>query len=140
MSNTIIELSAITRIYQMGNETIRALNGINATVKKNEYLALMGPSGSGKSTLMNIIGCLDSPSSGSYILNGQLVSTMTDAELATVRNKEIGFVFQTFNLLPRLSAIENVALPLIYAGWSYKKRTERAIEVLKFVEIGRAHV
>ncbi len=133
MSNTIIELSAITRIYQMGNETIRALNGINATVKKNEYLALMGPSGSGKSTLMNIIGCLDSPSSGSYILNGQLVSTMTDAELATVRNKEIGFVFQTFNLLPRLSAIENVALPLIYAGWSYKKRTERAIEVLKSV-------
>jgi len=117
----------------MGNETIRALNGINATVKKNEYLALMGPSGSGKSTLMNIIGCLDSPSSGSYILNGQLVSTMTDAELATVRNKEIGFVFQTFNLLPRLSAIENVALPLIYAGWSYKKRTERAIEVLKSV-------
>src|SRR6186997_1530800 len=111
----VIELKNIIKNYVLGKVTIPALNNIFLSIKKNEYVALMGPSGSGKSTLMNILGCLDTPTSGTYYLNKQLVSDMTDSELAAVRNKEIGFIFQTFNLLPRLSALENVALPLVYA-------------------------
>ncbi|MFN7119955.1 MAG: ABC transporter ATP-binding protein [Saprospiraceae bacterium] len=120
----------------MGETQVNALQSISLDIYKNEYVALMGPSGSGKSTLMNLLGCLDSPSSGEYYLNGTNVSTMTDSELAEVRNKEIGFVFQTFNLLPRLSALENVALPLVYAGMSKSKRLERAAEVLRAVNLG----
>ena len=120
----------------MGGETIYALNGISLNIERNEYVAFMGPSGSGKSTLMNILGCLDSPSAGSYILNGTDVSRMTDNQLAHIRNKEIGFVFQTFNLLPRMSALENVALPLIYAGFSKKKRMEMAQKTLENVGLG----
>jgi putative ABC transport system ATP-binding protein len=117
----------------MGTEQVFDLRSVTLQIRKNEYVALMGPSGSGKSTLMNILGCLDTPTSGEYYLNGQLVSEMTDGELATVRNKEIGFVFQTFNLLPRLSALENVALPLVYAGLRRSKRTEIAEHVLEQV-------
>ena len=117
----------------MGSQIIHALAGVDLEVQKNEYLALMGPSGSGKSTLMNILGCLDVPTSGEYILNNQAVENMSDDELAHVRNKEIGFVFQTFNLLPRLSALENVILPLIYAGRSKKERIERGEEVMGLV-------
>ncbi len=120
----------------MGQETIRALESVDIKVKKGEYVAFMGPSGSGKSTLMNIIGALDTPSSGTYILNGNDVSTMSESDLATVRNKEIGFVFQTFNLLPRYSALENVALPLVYAGYSKKDRMERARKTLEDVGLG----
>jgi len=124
----------------MGTQTLAVLKGINLDIFKNEYVALMGPSGSGKSTLMNILGCLDSPSNGTYILNGKDVSKMPDDDLAGVRNKEIGFVFQQFNLLPRLSAAENVALPLIYAGISKKERNERALEVLSRVGLAdRSH-
>ncbi|MDX5443673.1 MAG: ABC transporter ATP-binding protein [Hymenobacteraceae bacterium] len=129
----MIQTSKISRIYQMGSETIHALRSISISIEKGEYVAFMGPSGSGKSTLMNIIGCLDTPTSGQYILNQKDVSNMTDNELAEVRNKEIGFVFQTFNLLPRASALENVALPLIYAGYGKTAREERAMEVLKSV-------
>ncbi|MBK6352857.1 MAG: ABC transporter ATP-binding protein [Saprospiraceae bacterium] len=129
----MIELRNIGKRYMMGSEIIDALKGINLKVNKNEYLALMGPSGSGKSTLMNLIGCLDSPTSGEYILHGVDVSKMTDGELAEVRNKEIGFVFQTFNLLPRMSALENVALPLIYAGLNKEDRQLRAKQVLEDV-------
>jgi len=114
----------------MGNETVKVLKGIDLDIARGEYVALMGPSGSGKSTLMNLLGCLDTPTSGSYELNGKDVSNMTDDELAEIRNKEIGFVFQTFNLLPRTTALENVALPMIYAGISKKDRTIRAEEVL----------
>ena len=117
----------------MGSTIVKALNGVDLDVHKNEYVALMGPSGSGKSTLMNLIGCLDTPTSGDYFLNGTNVSTMDDAELAAIRNKEIGFVFQTFNLLPRLSALENVALPLVYAGKSKSERLEKAAQVLESV-------
>ncbi|MFM8959595.1 MAG: ABC transporter ATP-binding protein, partial [Bacteroidota bacterium] len=117
----------------MGDETIYALRGIDLQIKRNEYVALMGPSGSGKSTLMNLIGCLDSPSSGSYWLNGQDVAGLSDNRLAEIRNREIGFVFQTFNLLPRLTALDNVALPLVYAGVSEMERRERAHDVLKQV-------
>ena len=117
----------------MGNQAIQALKGVSLEISKNEYVALMGPSGSGKSTLMNILGCLDSPTGGRYILNGLDVSKMPDDSLASVRNTEIGFVFQQFNLLPRLTAAENVALPLIYAGIGRKERTERAMEALKKV-------
>lgn len=117
----------------MGHETIAALKSITLSIDRGEYVAFMGPSGSGKSTLMNIVGCLDSPSGGSYILNGTDVSVMSENQLAEVRNKEIGFVFQTFNLLPRASALENVAMPLIYAGISKKERTERAMEALRGV-------
>jgi putative ABC transport system ATP-binding protein len=117
----------------IGNQVVKALNGINVEIAQNEFVALMGPSGSGKSTLMNVIGCLDSPTSGSYILNNKEVSRMMDDELAEIRNKEIGFVFQTFNLLPRYTALENVALPLIYAGVSKANREKRAIEVLEQV-------
>jgi len=126
----IIRLEAITKHYRIGEETVKALNGVNLIVRKNEYVALMGPSGSGKSTLMNIIGCLDTPSAGSYFLNGPDVAKLADNALAEIRNREIGFVFQTFNLLPRYSALENVALPLVYAGFSKENRIRRAREVL----------
>lgn len=126
----VIELEEIARHFTIGTQTVKALKSVSFQIKYNEYVALMGPSGSGKSTLMNILGCLDTPTNGKYILNEKDVSSMEDNELAEIRNKEIGFVFQTFNLLPRYSALENVALPLIYAGWSKKKRLERASEVL----------
>jgi putative ABC transport system ATP-binding protein len=129
----IIEMHHIAKIYRMGTNEVRALQDISITINKGEYVAFMGPSGSGKSTLMNIIGCLDTPTSGTYILNNQEVSEMTENELAEVRNKEIGFVFQTFNLLPRATALENVALPLIYAGYSRSEREDRAMEVLESV-------
>ena len=131
----IIELQQVKKSYLMGTELIHALAGVDLEVEKNEYLALMGPSGSGKSTLMNILGCLDVPSSGAYLLNNVAVEKMTDDELARVRNKEIGFVFQTFNLLPRLSALENVMLPLIYAGISKKERILRGEEVMGLVNL-----
>ena len=138
--DSILHLNNIQKSYFMGNQAIPVLKGINLDILKNEYVALMGPSGSGKSTLMNILGCLDSPTDGSYILNGKDVSKMHDNDLAEVRNKEIGFVFQQFNLLPRLSAAENVALPLVYAGVGKKERIERAMEVLKQVGLAdRSH-
>lgn len=130
---SVIYVQHLMKKYTLGGQVIHALNDVSFTVNRNEYLALMGPSGSGKSTLMNILGCLDSPSSGSYVLNGKEVSRMEDDELANVRNKEIGFVFQTFNLLPRLTSLENVALPLVYAGFGKKERKERAEEVMKLV-------
>ncbi|MFY7888617.1 MAG: ABC transporter ATP-binding protein, partial [Spirosomataceae bacterium] len=129
----IIETTNISKRYIMGEEIIDALKSVTISVNKGEYVAFMGPSGSGKSTLMNIIGCLDTPTTGKYVLNGQDVSQMTENELATVRNKEIGFVFQTFNLLPRQTSLENVALPLIYAGYSKADRTELAMAALKGV-------
>ncbi len=138
--SSIIHLDNIQKSYFMGNQAIPVLKGINLDIFKNEYVALMGPSGSGKSTLMNILGCLDSPTSGAYILNGKDVSKMPDNDLAEVRNKEIGFVFQQFNLLPRLSAAENVALPLVYAGISKKERIERSMAVLEKVGLAdRSH-
>ena len=138
--NSIIHLDNIQKSYFMGSQAIPVLKGINLDIFKNEYVALMGPSGSGKSTLMNILGCLDSPTAGAYILNGKDVSKMPDNDLAAVRNKEIGFVFQQFNLLPRLSAAENVALPLVYAGVSKKERLERAMDVLNKVGLAdRSH-
>ncbi len=132
----IIKITDISKVYKIGTETIYALQKIDLSIFKNEYVALMGPSGSGKSTLMNILGCLDTPSSGEYILNNNSVATMTDNELAEVRNKEIGFVFQTFNLLPRNSTLENVALPLVYAGIPKAEREARAKEVLEQVGLG----
>ena len=126
----LIELRQITKEFQIGTQIIRALKGIDLDISKNEYVALMGASGSGKSTLMNILGCLDTPTSGSYVLRNQNVSRLNDDALAEIRNKEIGFVFQTFNLLPRYKAIDNVALPLIYSGISKDERTDRAIKVL----------
>ncbi|MFN4087301.1 MAG: ABC transporter ATP-binding protein [Spirosomataceae bacterium] len=132
----IIETKDISKRYVMGTEVVDALKSISITIHKGEYVAFMGPSGSGKSTLMNIIGCLDSPTQGTYILNEKDVSSMSEGELADVRNKEIGFVFQTFNLLPRQSSLENVALPLIYAGYSKSERTKRAQEVLQSVGLG----
>ncbi|MDZ4846940.1 MAG: ABC transporter ATP-binding protein [Chitinophagales bacterium] len=129
----VIQLKNIVKNYELGKVVIPALNNVSLSIKKNEYVALMGPSGSGKSTLMNILGCLDTPSSGVYILNGHNVSTLRDNQLAEIRNKEIGFIFQTFNLLPRLNAIENCVLPLVYAGWNKKDREARAIEVLGMV-------
>ncbi|HZE86489.1 MAG TPA: ABC transporter ATP-binding protein [Puia sp.] len=136
----IIHLEEISKSYYMGKEPLPVLKGVTLDIFKNEYVALMGPSGSGKSTLMNILGCLDSPTSGKYILNGQDVSTMADDDLADVRNIEIGFVFQQFNLLPRLTAAENVALPLVYAGISKKDRIERAMDVLDKVNLAdRSH-
>ncbi|WP_068244993.1 ABC transporter ATP-binding protein [Hydrotalea flava] len=138
--DTVIELNHIEKDYFMGNQVIKVLKGISLSILRNEYVALMGPSGSGKSTLMNILGCLDSPTGGRYILNGKDVSKMPDDDLAEVRNKEIGFVFQQFNLLPRLTAAENVALPLIYAGVAKKERLERATEALQKVGLGdRSH-
>lgn len=130
---SVITVRNLVKTYYMGANVVNALQGVNLEIFKNEYVALMGPSGSGKSTLMNLIGCLDTPTSGEYILNGSNVSTMDDSELAAVRNKEIGFVFQTFNLLPRLSALDNVALPLVYAGLSKAERTEKAKHVLESV-------
>jgi putative ABC transport system ATP-binding protein len=132
-TRSIIHIEDIHKSYFMGRQAINVLKGISLDIFKNEYVALMGPSGSGKSTLMNILGCLDSPTSGTYILNGHDVSKMEDNALAEVRNKEIGFVFQQFNLLPRLSAVENVALPLVYAGITKKQRTEMAMDVIKKV-------
>lgn len=138
--NSIIHLDHIQKSYFMGTQAIPVLKGISLDIFKNEYVALMGPSGSGKSTLMNILGCLDTPTGGTYVLNGKDVSKMTDDELADVRNVEIGFVFQQFNLLPRLTAAENVALPLVYAGVNKKERTERAIEALRKVGLAeRSH-
>ena len=132
----LISINNLKKTYIMGLEKVHALQSITLGIKENEYVALMGPSGSGKSTLMNLMGCLDTPTSGDYVLNETNVSTMTDSELAEVRNKEIGFVFQTFNLLPRLSALENVALPLVYAGLSKSQRIEKATEVLESVGLG----
>ena len=131
----IIEIKDITKIYQVGSQEVRALNGVSLDIYQNEYVAIMGPSGSGKSTLMNLLGCLDSPSSGTYILNGTDVSQMEDDQLAEIRNKEIGFVFQSFNLLPRYSALDNVALPLIYAGIPRAQREEKAILALTSVDL-----
>ncbi len=136
MSKKIIETDNLNKTYVMGSEKVEALKSISIDVYANEYVALMGPSGSGKSTLMNLIGCLDTPTYGDYILNGVNVSSMTDNELAVVRNKEIGFVFQTFNLLPRITSLDNVALPLVYTGWNKKRRLDRAKEVLGIVGLG----
>ena len=133
MSDNVIEIRNIIRDFKLGQEIVHVLKGIDLDIKRGEYLAIMGPSGSGKSTLMNLLGCLDTPTAGSYNLNGNDVSEMTDDELAEIRNTEIGFVFQTFNLLPRTTALENVALPMIYAGASKKQRIERATEVLNDV-------
>ena len=132
----IIKIKGIKKIYQVGNQEVRALNGVDLTIYKNEYVAIMGPSGSGKSTLMNLLGCLDTPTSGTYILNDTDVSKMRDDQLAEVRNKEIGFVFQSFNLLPRYDALNNVALPLIYAGIPMAKREEEAKNALMNVDLG----
>lgn len=129
----VIELNKIRKSFKMGREWLEVLKGIDLKVFRNEYVALMGPSGSGKSTLMNILGCLDTPTSGEYFLNGKNVSRLDDDQLAAIRNKEIGFIFQTFNLMPRLTALENVALPLIYAGISKEERTRRAQEMLELV-------
>ncbi|MGM5470782.1 ABC transporter ATP-binding protein [Flavobacteriaceae bacterium LMO-SS05] len=129
----IIKIRQIIRDFQLGQETVHVLKGIDLDIDKGEYVAIMGPSGSGKSTLMNLLGCLDTPTAGTYILNGKDVSQMSDDELAEIRNKEIGFVFQTFNLLPRTTALDNVALPMVYAGVSKKDRTERATQVLSDV-------
>ncbi len=134
--NNIINVDKLWKVYVMGAEEVRALQGIDVAIQKNEYVALMGPSGSGKSTLMNLLGCLDTPTKGSYVLNDVDVSSMTDNELAQVRNKEIGFVFQTFNLLPRLTALDNVALPLVYSGMKKSARLEKAAHVLSIVGLG----
>lgn len=134
--NAILQLRGITRDFKLGPQTVNVLKGIDLDIAKNQYVALMGPSGSGKSTLMNLLGCLDSPTAGTYNLNGQDVSALGDNELAEIRNKEIGFVFQTFNLLPRSTALENVALPLVYAGWTKEERLARATEVLEQVGLG----
>jgi putative ABC transport system ATP-binding protein len=137
---TIIDLQEVFKVYDMGAEKVRALNGLNLKIDKGEYVAIMGPSGSGKSTLMNLIGCLDTPTSGSYVLNGTAVEKLNDQELAAIRNKEIGFVFQTFNLLARTDALQNVELPLIYAGVSKRERRERAERALQRVGLTeRAH-
>lgn len=130
MSDNVIEIRNIIRDFKLGQETVHVLKGIDLDIKRGEYVAIMGPSGSGKSTLMNLLGCLDTPTAGTYNLNGKDVSQMTDDELADIRNTEIGFVFQTFNLLPRTTALDNVALPMVYAGASKKERIDRASEVL----------
>lgn len=130
MSQPIIQIKDITRNFPLGGEIVKVLKGIDLTINKGEYVALMGPSGSGKSTLMNLLGCLDTPTGGSYILNGKDVSRMPDDELAGIRNKEIGFVFQTFNLMPRTTALDNVALPMVYAGFKKPERNTRATTVL----------
>jgi putative ABC transport system ATP-binding protein len=135
ISNTVIQITNLYKQYELGKQIIEVLKGLNLNIHRNEYVALMGPSGSGKSTLMNIMGCLDTPTKGSYVLNGNDVSSMLDDELAIIRNKEIGFVFQQFNLLPRLSALENVALPLVYAGISKKEREQQAKYYLEQVNL-----
>lgn len=132
----VIDIHNVRKIYQMGDQTVHALRGVTLKIHKNEYVALMGPSGSGKSTLMNMLGCLDTPTEGNYLLNNQNVSDLDDDDLAAIRNKEIGFVFQTFNLIPRLSALENVALPLVYSGMKKSERLDRAEEVLQSVGLG----
>ena len=132
---SLIETADLWKTYEMGSEQVHALRGVSIQIERGEYVAIMGPSGSGKSTLMNLIGCLDTPSKGSYMLNGKQVSQMNDDELARIRNEEIGFVFQTFNLLPRATALHNVELPLIYAGISGKLRSERATQALDKVEL-----
>jgi putative ABC transport system ATP-binding protein len=136
MKSSIIQAKNLTKHYVVGNNIVRALDGLDISIEKGSYIALMGPSGSGKSTLMNILGCLDSPTSGKYFLNSNDVSVLDDDSLAAIRNKEIGFVFQTFNLLPRYTALENVALPMIYAGIPKDKRLARAKEVLEQVGLG----
>ncbi len=133
MSTPLIDIQGIKRYYQMGSETVKALDSVNLQITKNEYVAIMGQSGSGKTTMMNILGCLDTPTGGKYILNNKDVSSLNDNNLAEIRNKEIGFVFQTFNLLPRLSSLENVMLPLVYAGVSKQDRKKRAEEVMEKV-------
>jgi putative ABC transport system ATP-binding protein len=133
LTNAVIKVQKLCKVYTMGAERINALKNVDLEVLENEYVALMGPSGSGKSTLMNLLGCLDTPSSGDYYLNGVNVSTMEDSELADIRNQKIGFVFQTFNLLPRMSALENVALPLVYAGMGKQERIDKAKHVLSVV-------
>jgi len=134
--NPLISVKSLRKTYIMGTEKVHALKDISIDIKKNEYVALMGPSGSGKSTLMNLLGCLDTPTSGDYVLNGTNVSFMDDGDLAEARNKEIGFVFQTFNLLPRLTSLDNVALPLVYAGYSKSDRSDKAAEALEAVGLG----
>lgn len=136
MAKPIIEAQDLTKIYKMGNQEVRALNGVSFDILENEYIAIMGPSGSGKSTMMNLVGCLDTPTSGEYILNNQDVSKLDDAELAEVRNREIGFVFQTFNLLPRTDCMSNVELPLIYAGIKTDERHNRSKKTLERVGLG----
>jgi putative ABC transport system ATP-binding protein len=136
MSDSIIRVSGLQRSYVMGSETVHALRGVDVLIRRNEYVAIMGPSGSGKSTLMNLLGCLDTPTAGEYWLNGQEVSRMSDDALARVRNKEIGFVFQTFNLLPRATALQNVELPLVYAGVSAAERKRKASAALERVGLG----
>ncbi|MFC2413167.1 MAG: ABC transporter ATP-binding protein [Bacteroides sp.] len=136
MERRIIDIDDIRKIYQVGSVEVRALDGVSLSIGQNEYVAIMGPSGSGKSTLMNILGCLDTPTSGRYVLNGTDVSEMDDDALADVRNAEIGFVFQTFNLLPRYTALENVVLPLVYAGVGRNERTERGKNALESVSLG----
>ena len=131
----IISVSKISRHFQVGKQVVKALKSISISINKNEYVSFMGPSGSGKSTLMNIVGCLDTPTGGKYVLNGKNVSSMSESELADVRNKEIGFVFQTFNLLPRASALDNVALPLVYAGYKKDIRDTMAMKALKSVDL-----
>ncbi len=135
MSQEVIRLNEIARHFVVGTETVKALRSISLTINKNEFVALMGPSGSGKSTLMNLIGCLDTPTGGEYFLNGKDVSKLNDNQLAEIRNKEIGFIFQTFNLLPRSTALENVTLPLVYAGFGKARRIERAKKVLEDVQL-----
>jgi putative ABC transport system ATP-binding protein len=132
----LIEMEGVTKVYRMGEEDVHALRGVSFSVEKGEYLGIMGPSGSGKSTLMNLVGCLDTPSGGSYRLNGHEVASMSDDELAGIRNREIGFVFQTFNLLPRTAAVAQVELPLVYSGVSKRERHERAVEALRAVGLG----
>jgi putative ABC transport system ATP-binding protein len=136
MSDAIIRITDLVRHYVMGTETVQALRGVSLVIDRNEYVAIMGPSGSGKSTMMNVLGCLDTPTGGEYWLNGQEVSRLSDDELARVRNKEIGFVFQTFNLLPRATALHNVELPLVYAGTSARERRRRAETALTRVGLG----
>ena len=132
----IIRMSGIKKIYRLGDEVVNALDGVDFVIRENEYVAIMGPSGSGKSTMMNILGCLDVPTDGTYILNGTSVGSMDDNTLAEVRNREIGFVFQSFNLLPRLTAVENVALPLVYSGCPVQEREQRAVKALMDVGLG----
>jgi len=132
----VIEIEGVTKLYKMGEEIVHALRGVNVTVRRNEYLAVMGPSGSGTSTLMNMLGCLDTPTSGKYFFSGKNVSEMDDNELADIRNREIGFVFQTFNLLPRSTSLANVELPLVYAGYGRDERRERAMQALENVGLG----
>ena len=136
MPDKIIEIKGLKREFAVGSEIVKALKGVDVSVMKNEYLAMMGPSGSGKSTLMNLLGCLDTPTAGAYNLNGTNVSSLKDHDLAEIRNKEIGFIFQTFNLLPRLTALENVSLPLVYAGYNSEDRKIKAQDVLEKVGLG----